>query len=246
MCFFIVKSQSAERKKKMVELKNVDVHYKDDGGVDALNNINLRIDKGEFVFIVGDSGAGKSTLLKLITRETLPTQGRVFVNGVNLNSIKKRKIPYFRRTIGMIFQDFRLIPDLNVYDNVAYVMRVTNQPKRKIRHRVPYVLNLVKLADRAKARPDKLSGGEMQRVAIARAFASDPSIIIADEPTANIDPALSYDIVKLLKEINKCGTTVIMVTHEHSLVEYFGGRIISLKAGEIVFDEYVGGTGEDE
>ncbi len=230
----------------MVELKNVDVHYKDDGGVDALNNIDLRIDKGEFVFIVGDSGAGKSTLLKLITREVLPTSGRVFVNGINLNTIKKNKIPYFRRTIGMIFQDFRLIPDLNVYDNVAYVMRVTNQPKRKIRHRVPYVLNLVKLADRAKARPDKLSGGEMQRVAIARAFASDPDLIIADEPTANIDPALSYDIVKLLKEINKCGTTVIMVTHEHNLVEYFGGRIISLKAGEIIFDEYVGGSVEDE
>ena len=228
----------------MVELKNVSVHYKE--GVDALNNVNLRIDDGEFVFIVGDSGAGKSTLLKLITREAVPTQGRVFVNGYNLTNIKKSKIPYFRRSVGMIFQDFRLIPDLNVYDNVAFVMRVTGQTKRAIRHRVPYVLNLVKLADRAKAYPDKLSGGEMQRVAIARAFASDPGLIIADEPTANIDPALSYDIVKLLKEINKCGTTVIMVTHEHSLVEYFGGRIISLKSGEVVFDDYVGGAADDE
>ncbi|MBE6880380.1 MAG: cell division ATP-binding protein FtsE [Ruminococcaceae bacterium] len=228
----------------MVELKNVSVHYKE--GVDALNNVNLRIEDGEFVFIVGDSGAGKSTLLKLITREAVPTQGRVFVNGYNLTNIKKKKIPYFRRSIGMIFQDFRLIPDLNVYDNVAFVMRVTGQTKRDIRHRVPYVLNLVKLADRAKAYPDKLSGGEMQRVAIARAFASDPGLIIADEPTANIDPALSYDIVKLLKEINKCGTTVIMVTHEHSLVEYFGGRIISLKSGEVVFDDYVGGAADDE
>mgnify|MGYP003290365236 CR=1 FL=1 len=229
---------------RMVELKNVSVHYKE--GVDALSDVNLRIEDGEFVFIVGDSGAGKSTLLKLITREIVPTQGRVFVNGYNLTNIKKNKIPYFRRSVGMIFQDFRLIPDLNVYDNVAFVMRVTGQTKRAIRHRVPYVLDLVKLTDRAKAYPDKLSGGEMQRVAIARAFASDPGLIIADEPTANIDPALSYDIVKLLKEINKCGTTVIMVTHEHSLVEYFGGRIISLKSGEIVFDDVVGGAGEDE
>ncbi len=230
----------------MVELKNVDVHYKDGRKVDALNDVNIRIEDGEFVFIVGDSGAGKSTLLKLLTREIVPTSGRVFVNGYNLSKIKNKKIPYFRRSIGMIFQDLRLIPDLNVYENVAFVLRVTNRPKREIRHRVPYVLNLVKLADRAKMFPGKLSGGEMQRVAIARAFASNPGLIIADEPTANIDPALSYDIVKLLKEINKCGTTVIMVTHEHSLVEYFGGRIISLKAGEVVFDDYIGGTAEDE
>ena len=225
----------------MVELKNVDVHFKDGGGVDALNGVNLRIEDGEFVFIVGDSGAGKSTLLKLLTREIAPTSGRVFVNGYNLAKIKNKKIPYFRRSIGMIFQDFRLIPDLNVYDNVAFVLRVTNKSKKTIRHRVPYVLNLVKLADRAKSYPEKLSGGEKQRVAIARAFASDPKLIIADEPTANIDPALSYDIVKLLKEINKCGTTVIMVTHEHSLVEYFGGRIVSLKN-----DEYVEGEAQDE
>ena len=219
----------------MVELKNVDVHFKDGGGVDALNGVNLRIEDGEFVFIVGDSGAGKSTLLKLLTREIAPTSGRVFVNGYNLAKIKNKKIPYFRRSIGMIFQDFRLIPDLNVYDNVAFVLRVTNKSKKTIRHRVPYVLNLVKLAD-----------SEKQRFAIARAFASDPKLIIADEPTANIDPALSYDIVKLLKEINKCGTTVIMVTHEHSLVEYFGGRIVSLKNGEVIFDEYVEGEAQDE
>ena len=218
----------------MVELKNVDVHFKDGGGVDALNGVNLRIEDGEFVFIVGDSGAGKSTLLKLLTREIAPTSGRVFVNGYNLAKIKNKKIPYFRRSIGMIFQDFRLIPDLNVYDNVAFVLRVTNKSKKTIRHRVPYVLNLVKLADRAKSYPEKLSGGEKQRV------------VIADEPTANIDPALSYDIVKLLKEINKCGTTVIMVTHEHSLVEYFGGRIVSLKNGEVIFDEYVEGEAQDE
>lgn len=230
----------------MVELKNVDVHFRDDGGVDALNNVNLRIEDGEFVFIIGESGAGKSTLLKLLTREIAPTSGRVFVNDYNLAKIKNRKIPYFRRSIGMIFQDFRLIPDMNVYDNVAFVLRVTNKPKRFIRHRVPYVLDLVKLADRAKSYPDKLSGGEKQRVAIARAFASDPKLIIADEPTANIDPSLSYDIVKLLKEINSCGTTVIMVTHEHSLVNYFGGRTIRLEAGNVVHDGYIGGDFDNE
>ncbi len=235
----------------MVELKNVTVHYRDIGGVDALNNASLRIDDGEFVFIVGESGAGKSTLLKLITKELTPTSGRVFVNGYNLGKIKKRKIPYFRRSIGMIFQDFRLIDDMNVYDNVAFVLRVTNKTRRYIRKRVLDVIDMVKLTDRKKAYPNKLSGGEKQRVAIARAMASEPALIIADEPTANIDPKLSYDIVKLLMQINKeLKTTVIMVTHEHSLVEYFGGRTIRLKDGEIIFDGYlegvVGGDNSDE
>lgn len=230
----------------MVELKNVDVHYKDGGGVDALNDVNLRINDGEFVFIVGNSGAGKSTLLKLLTREKLPTSGRVFVNGYNLSKLKGGKIPKFRRSIGMIFQDFRLIPNLTVYENVAFVLRVTDKSSRFIRQRVPYVLNLVKLSNKAKVYPSQLSGGEQQRVAIARAFASDPGLIIADEPTGNIDPELSYEIVELLKDINKCGTTVLMVTHEHDLVQYFGGRIISLKKGSIAFDDYIGGNNEGE
>lgn len=232
----------------MVEFKNVDVHYKDGGhqGVDALNDVNLKIDDGEFVFIVGSSGAGKSTLLKLLTREIVPTSGRVFVNGYNLSKIKNRKIPYFRRSLGMIFQDFRLIPDLTVYENVAFVLRVTDRSNRYIRQRVPYVLNLVKLSDKAKFKPSQLSGGEQQRVAIARAFATDPNIIIADEPTGNIDPALSYEIVEILKNINQSGTTVIMVTHEHDLVQYFGGRIINLKKGTIAFDDYIVGGSEDE
>ena len=232
----------------MVELKNVDVHYKDGGkeGVDALNDINLRINDGEFVFIVGNSGAGKSTLLKLLTREIVPTSGRVFVNGYNLSKIKNSKIPYFRRSMGMIFQDFRLIPNLTVYENVAFVLRVTDKSNRSIRQRVPYVLNLVKLGDKAKFKPTQLSGGEQQRVAIARAFASDPNLIIADEPTGNIDPALSYEIVEILKDINKCGTTVIMVTHDHELVQYFGGRIINIKNGNVVFDNYLGGDDEGE
>lgn len=233
----------------MVELKNVDVFYKE-SGVDALRDINIRINDGEFVFIVGDSGAGKSTLLKLLTNELLPTKGRVFVNGFNLSKLKKRQIPYFRRSIGMVFQDFRLIPDMTVFENVAFVLRITDKAKKYIRQRVPYVLNLVKLADRAKSYPSQLSGGERQRVGIARAFATDPGIIIADEPTGNIDPRLSYEIVELLLDINKCGTTVIMVTHEHDLVQYFGGRIINLKNGEVVFDDYIDGRnnvgGEEE
>ncbi len=227
----------------MVELKNVDVHYNDGPKKqpDALNDINIRVNDGEFVFIVGDSGAGKSTLLKLLTREIQPSSGRVFVNGYNLKKLRNRKLPQFRRSLGMIFQDFRLIPTLTVYENVAFVLRVIDKSKKYIRQRVPYVLNLVKLNDKAKAYPGQLSGGEQQRVAIARAFACDPKIIIADEPTGNIDPKLSYEIVELLQDINECGTTVIMVTHNHDLVKYFGGRIINLKEGSIAFDGYIEG-----
>lgn len=227
----------------MVELKNVDVHYVDGvkGGVDALNDVNIRVNDGEFVFIVGDSGAGKSTLLKLLTREIQPTSGRVFVNGYNLSKLRNRKLPYFRRSLGMIFQDFRLIPTMTVYENVAFVLRVIDKSKKYIRQRVPYVLDLVKLNDKAKAYPGQLSGGEQQRVAIARAFACDPKIIIADEPTGNIDPKLSFDIVDLLQDINECGTTVIMVTHNHDLVKCFGGRVINLKEGSVAFDGYIEG-----
>lgn len=226
-----------------IELKNVDVHYTDGvkGGVDALNDVNIRVNDGEFVFIVGDSGAGKSTLLKLLTREIRPTSGRVFVNGYNLMKLRTRKLPYFRRSLGMIFQDFRLIDTMTVYENVAFVLRATNKSKKYIRQRVPYVLDLVKLRDKAKSFPGQLSGGEQQRVAIARAFATDPKIIIADEPTGNIDPKLSYEIVELLQDINECGTTVIMVTHNHDLVKYFGGRIINLSEGGIAFDGYIEG-----
>ncbi len=228
----------------MVEFKNVSVHYS--SGVDALQNINLRINDGEFVFIVGESGAGKSTLMKLMMREVVPSSGRVFVNGYNLAKLKGNKIAKFRRSIGMVFQDFRLIPELNVYENVAFVLRIADQPMKFIKQRVPYVLNLVELAHKARSRPKELSGGEQQRVAIARALANDPGLIIADEPTGNIDPKLSYEIVELLKEINRCGTTVIMVTHEHDLVKYFGGRIINLDGGNITFDENIGGQNEDE
>mgnify|MGYP002796182475 FL=1 len=229
----------------MVELKNVNVHYS--SGVDALQNINLRINDGEFVFIVGGSGAGKSTLVKLMTREIVPTEGRVFDNGYNLSKTKGNKIAKFRRSIGMVFQDFRLIQELNVYENVAFVLRIADQSTRFIKQRVPNVLNLVGLGNKARSKPRELSGGEQQRVAIARALANDPGLIIADEPTGNIDPQLSYEIVELLRKINRQnGTTIIMVTHEHDLVKYFGGRIINIENGSITFDENIGGASDED
>ena len=226
----------------MVELKNVSVTYST--GVDALNNISLRINDGDFAFVVGSSGAGKSTLTKLILKEIDATSGIVMVNDYNLSKLQKKKIPEFRRTIGFVFQDFRLIPSMTVYENVAFVLRVIDAPRKYIRKRVPYVISLVGLQDKANSYPNQLSGGEQQRVAIARALVNDPQLIIADEPTGNIDPELSYEIVELLKGINECGTTILMVTHEHDLVRHFGGRIININSGEIVCDEVIGGNNE--
>jgi len=226
----------------MVEFRNVSVTYR--GGVDALNNINLKINNGDFAFVVGSSGAGKSTMIKLILKEIDATKGQVLVNGYNLNKLRRSKVPNLRRTIGVVFQDFRLIPSMTVYENVAFVLRVIDAPKKYIRSRVPYVISLVGLGHKAKAYPHELSGGEQQRVALARALVNDPALIIADEPTGNIDPALSYEIVELLKGINACGTTVLMVTHEHDIVKYFGGRIININAGSIAFDEVIGGSNE--
>lgn len=226
----------------MVELKNVSVTYST--GVDALNNISLRINDGDFAFVRRSSGAGKSTLIKLILKEIDATSGIVMVNDYNLSKLQKKKIPEFRRTIGFVFQDFRLIPSMTVYENVAFVLRVIDAPRKYIRKRVPYVISLVGLQDKANSYPNQLSGGEQQRVAIARALVNDPQLIIADEPTGNIDPELSYEIVELLKGINECGTTILMVTHEHDLVRHFGGRIININSGEIVFDEVIGGNNE--
>ncbi|MCI8775794.1 MAG: cell division ATP-binding protein FtsE [Oscillospiraceae bacterium] len=226
----------------MVELKNVSVTYST--GVDALNNVSLRVEDGEFAFVVGSSGAGKSTLIKLILKEIDATSGMVQVNNYNLSTLKKKKIPEFRRTIGFVFQDFRLIPTMTVYENIAFVLRVIDAPRRYIRKRVPYVISLVGLQDKSNSYPTQLSGGEQQRVAIARALVNDPQLIIADEPTGNIDPELSFEIVELLKGINECGTTILMVTHEHDLVRHFGGRIININSGEIVFDEVIGGNNE--
>ena len=226
----------------LVELKNVSVTYST--GVDALNNVSLKINDGEFAFVVGSSGAGKSTLIKLILKEIDATNGVVMVNNYNLSNLKRKKIPSFRRTIGFVFQDFRLIPSMTVYENIAFVLRVIDAPRKYIRKRVPYVISLVGLQDKSNSYPNQLSGGEQQRVAIARALVNDPQLIIADEPTGNIDPELSYEIVDLLKGINECGTTILMVTHEHDLVRHFGGRIINIDAGENVFDEVIGGNNE--
>ncbi len=218
----------------MIEFINVSKVYKN--GNEALKDVNLKIEKGEFVFVVGPSGAGKSTFIKMLLHEEVPTKGTVYVNGYNMNRIKRRQIPQFRRSLGVVFQDFRLIPKMTVYDNVAFALRVTNVASRSIRQRVPYILNLVGLASKARSYPEQLSGGEQQRVALARALVNNPSLLIADEPTGNIDPELSLEIVELLNEINKCGTTVVMVTHAHDLVSKFNRRVITINHGNIVSD----------
>ncbi len=228
----------------LVELKDVSVTYS--SGVDALHNVNLKINDGDFAFVVGASGAGKSTIIKLILKEIDPTSGSIAVNGYNLNRLRRRRIPALRRTIGIVFQDFRLIPSMTVYENVAFVLRVIDAPVRHIRKRVPYVIGLVGLQEKMNAYPDELSGGEMQRVAIARALVNDPQLIIADEPTGNIDPVLSHEIVGLLQGINDIGTTILMVTHDHTLVNEFGGRVINIEQGRIEFDEVFGGSLIDE
>lgn len=218
----------------MIEFRNVSKVY--NNGTEALHNINLKVEKGEFVFIVGSSGAGKSTFLKLITCEERPNEGQVLIDGQDISHIRKGKIPYVRRKMGLVFQDFRLIDHMTVYDNVAFAMRVVGASPKAIKKRVPYILGLVGLQHKAKHYPTEMSGGERQRVGLARALVNNPSVIIADEPTGNIDPALSYEIVDLLSAINERGTTVLMVTHEHSLVKHFHKRIIQIHSGEIVAD----------
>ena len=218
----------------MIEFRNVSKVY--NNGTEALHNINLKVEKGEFVFIVGSSGAGKSTFLKLITCEERPSEGQVLIDGQDISHIRKGKIPYVRRKMGLVFQDFRLIDHMTVYDNVAFAMRVVGASPKAIKKRVPYILGLVGLQHKAKHYPTEMSGGERQRVGLARALVNNPSMIIADEPTGNIDPALSYEIVDLLSAINERGTTVLMVTHEHSLVKHFHKRIIQIHSGEIVAD----------
>jgi len=226
----------------MIEFSNMSKVYPN--GTKALKNISLKVDKGEFVFVVGASGAGKSTLIKTLLREEKPSSGTVFVNGYNLGRMKRRQIPKFRRSLGVVFQDFRLIDNMSVYDNVAFALRVTNVVGRDIRRRVPYVLNLLGLASKAKCMPHQISGGEQQRVALARALVNNPSIIIADEPTGNIDPELSFEIVDLLSEINaQAGTTIVMVTHEHELVSYFNKRVITIEEGVVLSDTSSGAAG---
>lgn len=218
----------------MIEFDNVSKTY--DNGTEALKNVNIRIEDGEFVFIVGASGAGKSTFLKIMMREEVPNKGTVIINGYNLNLMKKKQIPLFRRTLGIVFQDFRLIPTMTVFDNVAFAMRVIGTKEKEIRKRVPYILSLVGLSSKARHLPTQLSGGEQQRVALARALVNNAGLIIADEPTGNIDPEMSYEIVDLLNHINANGTTVVMVTHEHNLVRHFHHRVITIDQGTVVSD----------
>ncbi|MBE6918001.1 MAG: cell division ATP-binding protein FtsE [Ruminococcaceae bacterium] len=218
----------------MIEFTNVVKSYS--VGTRALKGVSLQIEDGEFAFLVGPSGSGKSTIIKLITGELKPTSGTVHVNGYSLERIRKREIPYMRRTVGTVFQDFRLIENKTVYDNVAFVMRAIGTREREIRERVPYVLNLVGLDTKTRRHPGELSGGEQQRLAIARALVNNPSTIIADEPTGNLDPARSYEIMSLLMEINNLGTTMLVVTHAQDLVERFHKRVIAIDDGQIISD----------
>ena len=217
----------------MIELQ--DVHKTYDTGTIALNGISMKIDDGEFVFLVGPSGSGKSTIIKILTAELRPTSGSALVNGFAVEKLRSRAVPYLRRTLGVIFQDFRLIGDKSVYENVAFAMRVIGAPEKEIQKRVPYVLELVGLETKGRRLPNELSGGE-QRVAIARALVNNPSVIIADEPTGNLDPARSLEIMMLLEQINALGTTVLVVTHERELVNRFTKRVVAINEGRIISD----------
>ena len=218
----------------MIEFTDVVKSYEQ--GNKALNGVTMQIDDGEFCFLVGPSGSGKSTIIKLITGELRPTSGTVKVNGFTLERIRKREIPLLRRTVGVVFQDFRLIPNMTVYDNVAFAMRVIGASSKEVKNRVPYVLELVGLEDKAKRLPSELSGGEQQRVAIARALVNNPGLIIADEPTGNLDPARSYELMLLLQKINELGTTMLVVTHEKGLVDTFSQRVIAIDDGRVISD----------
>ena len=227
----------------MIEFTDVVKSYSE--GNFALNGVNMQIEDGEFCFLVGPSGSGKSTIIKMITGELKPTSGTVHVNGYSLERIRKREIPYLRRTVGVVFQDFRLIENMTVYENVAFAMRVIGSREREIKERVPYVLELVGLTDKRNRHPGELSGGEQQRLAIARALVNNPSTIIADEPTGNLDPVMSVEIMSLLQEINNLGTTMLVVTHAKDLVERFANRTIVINDGVIVSDGMDGYNGMD-
>ncbi|MBQ9355004.1 MAG: cell division ATP-binding protein FtsE [Clostridia bacterium] len=237
-----LQSFGGENNNTVIEFKDVSKTYQN--GTHALNDVNITINKGEFVFVVGSSGAGKSTFMKLIMREEKANTGSITVNGFNLRKMKRKHIPMLRRTMGIVFQDFRLIPKMNVFDNVAFAMRVVGAPSRQIRREVPKALAAVGLGDKARSMPNELSGGEQQRVGLARALVNNPALIIADEPTGNVDPNMSYEIVSMLTAINKQGTTVLMVTHDHSLVRDFKHRVIMLDDGKIVADNLPGGDEE--
>ncbi|KGK87389.1 cell division ATP-binding protein FtsE [Clostridium sp. HMP27] len=228
----------------MIEFKNVTKVY--GKNIPALSNINLSIDKGEFVFLVGPSGAGKSTFIKTLLKEVDPSVGSVVVNNVDITTLKRKDIPYYRRKIGVVFQDFRLIPNLNVYENVAFAMRVIEAPMKDIKKKVPAVLSMVKLSNKHKAFPHELSGGEQQRVSLARALVNNPALIIADEPTGNLDPDTSMEIMDILNDINRAGTTILMATHAKDIVDNMKKRVIALEKGNLVRDEQRGSYGYED
>ena len=218
----------------MVQMNNIFKAY--ENGTKAIKGVSFTIEDGEFAFLVGPSGSGKSTIIKMLTGEIAPTEGTIHVNGYDLNMMKFSKMPYMRRTLGVIFQDFRLIEDKSVYENVAFAMRVIGASNREIKRRVPYVLELVGLDTRVNRKPQELSGGEQQRVAVARALVNNPRLIIADEPTGNLDPARSLEIMMLLEKINELGTTMLVVTHEKELVNRFSKRVIAIDGGRLISD----------
>ena len=221
----------------MIRLDHVSKTY--EGSQPALNDVSLHIEPGEFVFIVGDSGSGKSTLIRLLLKELDPTKGKIYINGQDLKKVNHKKIPVYRRNVGVVFQSFRLLPDRNVYDNVAFAMKVIEAPNKSIKKKVPFMLSLVGLAAKYKSKPNQLSGGEQQRVAIARALVNEPKILLADEPTGNLDNKNAWEIMKLLDEINERGTTVVVVTHNMEIVKAMNKRVITIKKGVVVSD--VGG-----
>ena len=227
----------------MISLEHVSKSYA--AGIPALNDVNIDIDEGEFVFIVGDSGSGKSTLIKLLLKELNPTEGVITINGQTLNKMKRRHIPKFRRNIGVVFQDFRLLDDRNVYENVAFAQRVIGESNRSIKKNVPAMLSMVGLAAKYKSFPRQLSGGEQQRVAIARALINQPKILLADEPTGNLDNNNAWETMKLLEEINEKGTTVVVVTHNMEIVKAMNKRVITMNRGVVVSDEKGGGSDEN-
>lgn len=228
----------------MIEFKNVSKIY--DNNVTALSNVSVKINRGEFIFLVGPSGAGKSTFIKMLLKEVEPTSGKIIVTNTDITELKRGQVPYYRRKIGVVFQDFRLIPTLSVYENVAFAMRVVEAPQKDIRKKVPMVLSMVGLANKYKAFPTELSGGEQQRVSLARAIVNNPSLLICDEPTGNLDPETAMGIMELLNDINHAGTTILMATHAKEIVDNMKKRVIAIEKGVIARDELRGGYGYED
>lgn len=228
----------------MIQMIDVSKVYAN--GAAALSNVNLTIPKGDFVFVVGTSGAGKSTLIKMIFREELPSSGSIIVNGKNIGQIREWEVPYLRRNLGIVFQDFRLLPKKTVFENIAFALEVIEAPRREIQKKVPHVLELVGLAHKAKVYPNEMSGGEQQRVAIARAIVNNPALVIADEPTGNLDPDTSWEIMKIFEQINKAGTTMVVATHEKVIVNGMQKRVVAIEEGRLVRDEVKGAYGYED